>query len=469
MHSVIPVILSGGSGTRLWPLSRKQYPKQLLMPANGDRSLLQHTALRVKHLSEPIVVCNEQHRFMVADQLREINAKPETIILEPEGRNTAPAIAIAAMQAQTTDENAIIAVFPADHMITEQVPFNHSLELAAESAKNQHLVTLGIIPTRAETAYGYIKSESKEGDVLKVEAFVEKPDRLLAQQFLESGEYLWNSGIFVFQASLYLKTLAQLNPEIFDHCEKAFKSAEKEAGFLKLDRETFNSCPSESIDYAVMEKAKNVVVVPMDANWTDLGSWGALWDIAEKDQDNNVFNGDVIALNTTKTFSMSNKDKIVALVGLDNLVVIDTKDALLVANKDNSDQVKEVVAELNNHNRNEHLLHKEVYRPWGSYESLDEGNRFQVKHIKVKPGASLSLQMHHHRSEHWIVVTGCALVQIGEDEKLLTENESVYIPSGEKHRLTNPGKLMLELIEVQSGAYLGEDDITRFEDIYQRV
>ena len=469
MLSVTPVILSGGSGTRLWPISRKYYPKQLLVPSNGDHSLLQNTALRVKHLLEPIVVCNEEHKFMVSEQLLEIGAKPAEIILESNGRNTAPAIAVAAMQAQLKDRDVIIAVFPADHMITEQDSFNHALELAVESARDNFLVTLGVIPTRAETAYGYIKSKDQRGDVWAVDSFVEKPDQQLAQQFFESGEYLWNSGIFVFKASVYLSVLAQLQPEIFRHCEMAFDNARKNTDFVELDAAAFKSCPAESIDYAVMEKAKDVAVVPMDANWTDLGSWQALWDIAEKDSDNNVFNSEVIALNTTRTFSMSNRNKIMALIGLDNLVVIDTKDALLVANKNNADQVKDVVAQLSDQNRNEHLLHREVYRPWGSYESLDKGERFQVKHIKVKPGASLSLQMHHHRAEHWIVVKGSALIQIGETEKLLTENQSVYIPIGEKHRLTNPGKLTLELIEVQSGAYLGEDDITRFEDVYQRV
>ena len=462
------MILSGGSGTRLWPLSRKFYPKQLLLPENGEHSLLQSTALRLDHLESPIIVCNEEHRFMVAEQLLDVECEPAAIIVEPIGRNTAPAIAVAAIHALSQNENAIIAVFPADHMIGDQKPFCNAIETAVDTAKDDFLVTLGVVPSRAETGYGYIKAEFNDCKARPVEHFVEKPNEEQAKKYLESGAYFWNSGIFIFKASAYLNALNKFDEKIYHSCQTAMLDSNKDTVFIHLNKSAFEDCPSNSIDYAVIEKSSNVMVVPMLSDWNDLGSWGSLWDIAEKDVNNNVVNQDTITLETENTLSLSYKNKVVALVGLNNLVVIDTKDALLVANRDNVEQVKDVVAQLSNQNRSEHLLHREVHRPWGSYESLDVGKRYQVKHIKVKPGASLSLQMHHHRAEHWVVVTGCAIVQIAEEERLLTENQSVYIPIGEKHRLTNPGKLTLELIEVQSGTYLGEDDITRFEDIYER-
>jgi len=468
MNSVIPVILSGGAGTRLWPLSRKFYPKQLLLPANGEHSLLQNTALRVKHLEKPIVVCNEEHRYMVAEQLLAIDVETAAIIIEPIGRNTAPAITVAALQAMKENDDAMLAIFPADHTIGDHAAFCRALETAVDVAKNDCLVTLGITPTRADSNFGYIQADLKSENVHSVINFIEKPDEKEAQEYIEKGNYFWNSGIFVFNAKTYLNVLEQFNQKIYQHCKMSIEEGSTQTGFVVLNKQAFESCPAASIDYAVLEKATNVMMVPMQAQWNDLGSWGAIWDNSLKDANNNVFNGEVISLNTTNTLSMSYKDKVMALVGLENIVVIDTKDALLVADKNNVNQIKEVVAQLSERNRSEYLLHSEVYRPWGSYESLDEGVRFQVKHLKVKPGASLSLQLHHHRAEHWIVVTGCAQIQIGEEESLLTENQSVYIPIGEKHRLTNPGKVLLELIEVQSGVYLEEDDITRFEDIYKR-
>lgn len=468
MQSVIPVILSGGSGSRLWPLSRKHYPKQLLKLIDGEPSLLQSTALRLKQLQPSIVVCNEEHRFMVAEQLAAIDSKPDAIILEPIGRNTAPAITVAALQANLRDDDAIIAVFPADHVIGDQTAFESALEAAVEAAQEDNLVTFGVMPTSPETGYGYIKAGASHGSMRPVASFVEKPNHELAEKYFRSGDYFWNSGMFVFKASVYLQALNQFDPEIIKQCEQALKKANIDLDFIRLDREAFEACPDDSVDYALMEKADNVVVVPLDAGWNDVGGWNSLWNAADKDEHNNVFNGEVIALDTQNTFTKGSGNKLVALVGLDNIVVVDTKDALLVAKKDKVQLLKSVVEQLKIQNRSEHLVHKEVFRPWGSYESLEQGVRYQVKHITVKPGASLSLQLHHHRAEHWIVVTGSALIQLGESQQLLTENQSVYIPIGEKHRLTNPGKLPLQLIEVQSGGYLGEDDIVRFEDLYER-
>jgi mannose-1-phosphate guanylyltransferase/mannose-6-phosphate isomerase len=483
---VIPVILSGGSGTRLWPLSRKHYPKQLLRLTDSRYTLLQQTALRVAHLAAPIVVCNADHRFMVAEQLSEINHRPTTIMLEPVGRNTAPAIALAAIAAQQQDPEAIIAVFPADHVINDQDAFTQALEQAVTAAKADKLVTFGIIPTRAETGYGYIKASQSTAKRAKaatvtrtVDGFVEKPNLETAQVYLASGDHYWNSGMFVFKASVYLDSLAKFNPEIVDYSRQALAKANSDLDFIRVDKAAFALCPDDSIDYALMERADNVVMVPLDAQWSDIGSWHSLWEITDKDAQNNAFIGDVIAINCHNTLVRreGKRDaegadkgvyKLVAAIGLDNIVIIDTKDALLVAHQDQVQQVKAVVEQLKAQQRDEHLNHREVHRPWGSYEAIDDGNRYKVKRIKVKPGACLSLQMHHHRAEHWVVVKGTAVVQIGEQQQLLTEDQSVYIPIGEKHRLSNPGKVPLELIEVQSGSYLGEDDIVRFEDLYQR-
>ncbi len=469
--SIFPVILSGGSGTRLWPLSRKHYPKQLLNLTGGEYTMLQETLLRVSHLDSPIIVCNEDHRFMVAEQCQYVGVRPEAIILEPLARNTAPAIALAALKAYSKCEDAIIAVFPADHVISNQESFEQSLNKAIEAASSGELITFGIVPNSPETGYGYIKankSQPSELDVLSVESFVEKPDLDTAQAYLASGEYFWNSGMFVFKASAYLAALQEFAPDMHQTCEKSMSLATEDLDFTRVDKDCFAASPDDSIDYAIMEKASNVNVVPLDANWSDVGSWSSLWDIAEKDEDQNAHIGDVISIGSKNTL-VHNTDKLVATIGLENVVIVDTKDALLVAHKDKVQSVKDIVGKLKAHNRSEPDIHREVHRPWGCYDSIDNGQRYQVKRITVKPGASLSLQMHHHRAEHWVVVSGTAIVQVGEQEQMVSENQSVYIPIGEKHRLTNPGKLSLELIEVQSGSYLGEDDIVRFEDVFGRV
>lgn len=471
MQTTIPVILSGGSGTRLWPLSRKHYPKQFHKLSGSEYTLLQETALRVKHLASPIIVCNEDHRFMLAEQLYDIDIQSATILLEPESKNTAPAIAIAALQALLSDPDAIIAVFPADHVIRDQVAFNKALDDAIEAAKNgSDLVTFGIVPTHAETGYGYIQVEQHCGNCLEVKNFVEKPNQNTAEEYLKSGCHYWNSGMFVFKASSYLNALQETQPEIVTHCQEALDAAQIDLDFIRINARAFAKNPSVSIDYAVMETAINVRVVPLDAGWSDIGGWHAIWEILEKDLNNTASIGDVINLNTFNTLiKNSSKDKLIVTIGVDDLVIVDTKNALLVAHKDQVQLVKEAVEQMAQQGRIEHLFHREVHRPWGSYDSIDNGHRYQVKRITVKPGASLSLQMHHHRAEHWVVVTGTAVVQVGEEEHILTENQSVYIPIGEKHRLTNPGKVKLELIEVQSGSYLGEDDIVRFEDKFGRV
>lgn len=471
--SVIPVILSGGSGTRLWPLSRKQYPKQLLNLVGGQHTMLQETINRVNHLQSPIIVCNEDHRFMVAEQSHAIGVKPSAIILEPVARNTAPAIALAALQAQQQDPEAIIAIFPADHVISDEVSFKAALELAINAAKEGHLVTFGIVADTPETGFGYIKANKEQAPTnskakcYSVDKFVEKPDLATAEQYIQSGDYYWNSGMFVFKAKSYLKALDKHNAEMVKHCAESLVSAQQDLDFIRVDKSHFEQSPDDSIDYAVMEKADNVVVVPMDAQWSDLGSWSSLWDIGKKDSQGNLHIGDVVSINSQNNFVHSS-NKLVATIGINDVVVVETQDALLIADKEQVQDVKKVVDELKQQQRSEYIVHREVHRPWGCYDSIDTGPRYQVKRITVKAGASLSLQMHHHRAEHWIVVSGTALVQLGEKERLVTENQSVYIPIGETHRLTNPGKLPLELIEVQSGSYLGEDDIVRFEDIYER-
>jgi mannose-1-phosphate guanylyltransferase/mannose-6-phosphate isomerase len=467
MAKLQPVLLSGGSGTRLWPLSREGYPKQFL-PLVGQESLLQDTWRRVASLAElaPLAVANEEHRFMVAEQLRQVDAAPAAIVLEPAGRNTAPAIALAALQAMAAGEDPLLLVLPSDHAIVDAAAFREAVGAAREAAEQGRLVTFGIVPTGPETGYGYIKAAPGQG-VRAVERFVEKPDLATAQGYVASGEYFWNSGMFLFRASRYLEELGRWAPAILQACTRAFAGAERDADFLRLDRAAFLDCPSDSIDYAVMEKTGDAAVLTVDVGWNDVGSWSALWDVAEHDADGNAWHGDVISVQCRDSYAWSGQ-RLVAMIGLEEVVVVDTDDAVLVARKDQVQQVKDVVARLKQQGRGEAVLHRKVYRPWGAYDSIDMGERFQVKRITVNPGAALSLQMHHHRAEHWIVVSGTAKVTRGEEVLLLSENQSTYIPLGTRHRLENPGKVPLELIEVQSGSYLGEDDIVRFEDVYGR-
>jgi mannose-1-phosphate guanylyltransferase/mannose-6-phosphate isomerase len=466
--NLIPVILSGGSGTRLWPLSREGHPKQFLALA-GDRSMLQATWTRVAGLdgiAPPLVVTNEAHRFMVAEQLRQVGCVPQAILLEPVGRNTAPAIAVAALAATAGGDDPLLLVLPSDHVVADEAAFRCAVGTAAAVAAEGSLITFGIVPSAPETGYGYIKAASGEG-VRRVERFIEKPDSATARQYLDAGGYYWNSGMFLFRASRYLDELASHRPDILTACRTAFAGAKRDTDFLRLDRAAFEACPSDSIDYAVMEKTDAACVLPVDIGWNDVGSWAALWQVTAHDDKGNARHGDVIALDCRGSYAWSER-RLVALIGLDDVVVADTDDALLVAKKDRVQQVKDVVAQLKDGQRGEAVLHRKVYRPWGAYDSIDMAERFQVKRITVKPGAALSLQMHHHRAEHWVVVSGTARVTRGEDVFLLGENESTFIPMGTRHRLENPGKVPLELIEVQSGSYLGEDDIVRFEDVYGR-
>ncbi len=459
------VIMAGGSGTRLWPLSRAGHPKQFLRLHGGD-TMLQFTMKRLEGIdvSSSVTICNEEHRFFVAEQLREID-KLGSIILEPVGKNTAPAIALAAI---TADEDPLLLVLAADHVIRDEVAFKVAVNKALPLAESGRLVTFGIVPSEAHTGYGYIKMGDQDGEGFVVDKFVEKPSIDVACDYIDSGSYLWNSGMFLFKASRYLEELQKFRPDIYASCVASADELESDLDFLRVNKEVFEKCPSESIDYAVMEKTADAVVVPMDAGWSDIGSWSSLWDVSEKDQDGNVTHGDVIVHNAKDCYVRSG-DRLVAAVGVDNLVVVDTKDALMVAHRDSVQDAKLIAQKLKTSERSEWELHREVYRPWGKYDSIDSGERYQVKRITVKPGAKLSVQMHHHRAEHWIVVSGSAKVTNGEKTFLLAENESTYIPVGVIHALENPGKVNLELIEVQSGSYLGEDDIVRFEDLYGRV
>jgi len=466
MLPILPVILSGGSGTRLWPLSREAYPKQFL-PLVGDVTMLQATWNRVAAIAgkAPIVVANQEHRFMAAEQLRECNVTPQALILEPIGRNTAPAIAIAALQALVAGEDALLLVLPSDHVVRNDAAFHAAVQQAATAADAGKLVTFGIVPTAPETGYGYIKAKAGPG-VHAVDRFVEKPDLATAEQYVTSGEYYWNSGMFLFKASRYLQELEALQPAILAACRTALDKASRDSDFIRLDQDAFAASPNDSIDYAVMEKTADAAVVPLDAGWNDVGSWSALWEVSDKDADGNAWHGDVIALDCRNSYAYGNR--LIAMVGLEDVVVVETDDAVFVGHKDRVQDVKEIVGQIKRDGRSEAAAHRKVYRPWGAYDSIDNGARFQVKRITVKPGATLSLQMHHHRAEHWIVVSGTAEVTRGDEVILLTENQSTYIPLGVTHRLKNPGKLPLELIEVQSGSYLGEDDIVRFEDQYGR-
>lgn len=467
MASVIPVILSGGSGSRLWPKSRHHYPKQL-HKLYSKQTMLQETICRVNHLGgEVMVICNQDQRFMVADQVAEIGCKGE-VILEPVARNTAPAIVIAALRALQQNSNAIIAVFPADHLVKNVKQFRLALDVAINAAQQGKLVTFGIIPTRPETGYGYIRAFASNLDAVKVESFVEKPSLDIAKSYVSSGEYFWNSGMFVFPAREVVAELNKTHHAMVEYCQKAIDCGVKDLDFFRLEQEAFSECESISIDYALMEKTNNAYLVPMDAEWSDVGSWHALWEVGEKDTSENVFFGDVIAEQSSSCY-VNSEGRLVALVGVENLVVVETADSVLIANKDSSQEVKKIVDRLKTEERSEYLAHREVHRPWGSYDLVDVGNRFQVKRITVKPGASLSLHMHHHRAEHWIVVSGTASIERDEKIQMLSENQSVYIPLGQSHRLSNPGKVPLHLIEVASGTYLAEDDIVRFKDGYGRV
>lgn len=466
MSSIQPVILSGGSGTRLWPLSREAYPKQFL-PLAGKLTMLQATWKRVAPIAArgPLVIANEEHRFVAAEQLQQVGAEPAAIILEPVGRNTAPAIAVAALEATRDGGDALLLVLPSDHVITNEAAFRSAVQAAAAAAEAGKLVTFGIVPTGPETGYGYIKAADGQG-LRAVERFVEKPDLDTATGYVSSGQYYWNSGMFLFKASRYLQELERFQPEMLAGSRQAWQQARRDADFTRLDRDAFIAVPSDSIDYAVMEKTADAVVIPLDAGWNDVGSWTALRDVSQQDGDGNAHQGDVIAIDCRNTYAYA--QRLVALVGLDDVVVVETDDAVLVGKADRMQEVKTVVAQLKAEGRSEATWHRKVYRPWGAYDSIDNGERFQVKRITVKPGGTLSLQMHHHRAEHWIVVSGTAEVTRGDEVILLSENQSTYIPLGVTHRLRNPGKLPLELIEVQSGSYLGEDDIVRFEDTYGR-
>lgn len=466
MAKLQPVLLSGGSGTRLWPLSREAYPKQFL-PLASDDTMVQATWRRVEALADlaPIVVANEEHRFLVAEQLRQVGAPVPAILLEPVGRNTAPAIAAAALQAMAGGADPLLLVLPSDHVVRDVAGFQRAVREASAAAEAGALVTFGIVPDAPETGFGYIQAETGDG-LRRVSRFVEKPDTATAQSYLDAGGYYWNSGMFLFRASRYLEELARFRPDIVDAVKAAHAAARHDGDFVRLDKEAFAACASDSIDYAVMEKTADATVLPVDIGWNDVGSWSALWDVAERDGDGNAHHGDVIAVDSRNSYAYA--QRLVALVGVDDIVVVETDDAVLVARKDRVQDVKQVVARLKEEQRSQAVLHREVHRPWGSYDSVDNGGRHQVKRIKVKPGAALSLQMHHHRAEHWIVVSGTARVTRGDEVLLLSENESTYIPLGVKHRLENPGKVPLELIEVQSGSYLGEDDIVRFEDVYGR-
>jgi len=466
---LVPVILSGGAGTRLWPLSREMYPKQLLA-LTGQRTMLQETAVRLTGIAgaaPPIVVCNEAHRFTVAEQIRALGIQASAILLEPVGRNTAPAVALAALKAQTIDADATLVVAPADHVIRDARTFQAAAEVAAQLAQDGKLVTFGIVAHAPETGYGYIRRGAGSGPAYPVAQFIEKPPLDVAAQFVGSGDYYWNSGMFVFKASRYLEELAALAPDILDASQAAFRAAKTDLDFVRIDRTEFEKCRSQSIDYAVMEKTQDAVVLPLDSGWSDVGSWSSLFDALPADEDGNVLQGDVMVHDTHDCYVHSTS-RLVAAVGMDDHIIVETKDAILVAPKERVQDVKELVAMIKKAGRSESSWHREVFRPWGSYDSIDNGERFQVKRLSVKPGGVLSLQMHHHRAEHWIVVQGTARITCNDRTFLLSENESTYIPIGATHRIENPGKMALHIVEVQSGSYLGEDDIVRFEDNYGR-
>jgi mannose-1-phosphate guanylyltransferase/mannose-6-phosphate isomerase len=465
---MIPVVMSGGSGTRLWPLSRKHKPKQFLA-LFGEETMFQQTLMRLEGVSgieSPLVVCNNDHRFMVAEQLHAMGVSSPTIILEPMGRDTAPALAIAALQASKNGDDPILLVLAADHVIQDIPAFHRAIAVAQTEADKGFLVTFGILPTSPNTGYGYIQASSKS-EVSDVKAFVEKPDLVKAETYIAAGDYYWNSGMFMFKASTLISELERYSPNILNVCRTAIENAENDLDFIRLSNEIFSTCEALSIDYAVMEHTDKARVVALDAGWNDVGSWSSLWECAEQTDNNNVTVGDVMLDDVSNSYVHSD-NRLVSVLGLNDVVIVETADAVMVASKDKAQDVKKVVQALNESSRTEAQNHRLCYRPWGFYDSIDMGERFQVKRINVNPGASLSLQMHHHRAEHWIVVSGTAQVTCDDKIILLTENESTYIPLGKMHRLHNPGQIPLEIIEVQSGSYLGEDDIIRFDDTYHR-
>jgi mannose-1-phosphate guanylyltransferase/mannose-6-phosphate isomerase len=479
--TIQPLVLCGGSGSRLWPLSREKYPKQLLQLTGAD-SLFQATLQRISGLPEetlpPLVVCNEEYRFVIAEQLRCIGQSGR-LVLEPVGKNTAPALTLGALEAMRNGADPVLLVMPADHVIVDSEAFQASVCDGASLARQGAVVTFGITPTGPETGYGYIQCGASTGSGLArtIERFVEKPQLEIAKGYLEEGNYLWNGGLFMLRASVWLEAMRACRPDILHACESAWKAGKSDGEFVRVESAQFAQCPSDSIDYAVMERITQqsaaaqyprALVLPLSAGWSDVGAWDALWDVLPKDSQGNVTQGDVMLEDSHNTLAFS-QGRLVACVGVNELIVVETPDAILVAHKDRTQDVKKIVTRLQSEGRSQALNHRKVYRPWGWYDSVDMGPRFQVKRIVVKPGASLSLQMHHHRAEHWIVVSGTAKVTKGEEKILLSENQSIYIPLGTMHRLENPGRVDLEMIEVQSGSYLGEDDIVRFDDVYGRV
>ncbi|BEB50431.1 mannose-1-phosphate guanylyltransferase/mannose-6-phosphate isomerase [Escherichia coli] len=469
---LLPVIMAGGTGSRLWPMSRELYPKQFLR-LYGQRSMLQETMLRLDDVDarEPVVICNQEHRFLVAEQLRQINKLSHNIILEPVGRNTAPAIALAALSAIENGDDPILLVLAADHIINNKLAFHQAIKSAFKFALQGRLVTFGIVPTGPETGYGYIhrgQEETLDEQIAyQVSRFVEKPNKETAESYIASGEYYWNSGMFMFRAKKYLEELEKFRPDILDACKAAIQGCEESDEFIKVDRDLFIACPDESVDYAVMEKTTDAVVVGLDADWSDVGSWSALWEVSPKDDKGNVLTGDTFLHNANNCY-INTDEKLIAAIGVDDLVIINTKDAVLVVNKDQVQDVKKVVEYLKANHRSEYKRHREIYRPWGRCDVVVQTERFNVNRITVKPGAAFSMQMHHHRTEHWVILSGTGEVTIKDQKFLLTENQSTFIPIGAQHRLENPGKIPLELLEIQSGSYLGDDDIIRIKDQYGR-
>ncbi len=472
---LVPVILCGGSGTRLWPLSRKSFPKQFIsLDLNDEKSLLQKTQLRIhgiKDLTDPILICNSDHRFIVAEQMRDIQINPKSIILEPFGRSTAPAITLAALKSLETEDDPHLLILSSDHQIKNEKKFRNLIEIGKSYSDKDKLVTFGIVPISPETGYGYIRSEKpfdlKNPEGIKISEFIEKPNLSKAKVLIKNACYTWNSGIFLFKAKTILKEMKNLNPQLLNICKEALANSQIDLDFQRLNKESFKTCPNISIDVAVMEKTKNGIVLPLDAEWSDIGSWKSIWENSVKDKQGNVLRGKVVSKNSENCY-LHSENKLLVSLGINELIVIDTDDVTLVASKDQSENIKKIVSELQSKNFKEASIHKKGYRPWGFYLSILEDIRWQVKIIYVKPGAKLSLQMHHHRAEHWVVVKGTAEVEVDGKKLFLSENESTFIPLGSKHRLSNPGRIPLELIEVQSGSYVGEDDIVRFDDKYGR-